>query len=119
MGHRLTWRPGFDIQVSSKQKRFGLPPYKARAWSVTRMTVTLDVDLDGKPLTGYRFQVGRTDRFEVAVKDTSWVTRVLPGGDYRGALVEILRPRLEFRANEVALRPAFKADVRLAGEGVE
>jgi hypothetical protein len=114
--HTITWRPGFDLRVSSRNKRFGLPPFRARTWLVPHMTITVGVDLDGQNLTTYHFEVKRSDRFEIAVRDTTFVTRTLPGGDFRNALVEIVRPRLEFSANEETLRPAFVAEVKVAGK---
>ena len=114
--HTITWRPGFDLRVYSRNKRFGLPPFRARTWLVPHMTITVGVDLDGKNLTTYHFEVKRSDRFEIAVRDTTFVTRAMPGGDFRSPLVEIVRPRLEFSANEETLRPAFVAEVKVAGK---
>ncbi|MSS71560.1 MAG: hypothetical protein EXS64_08730 [Candidatus Latescibacteria bacterium] len=113
--HRITWRPGFDVRVSSRSKRFGLPPFRARTWLVSSMAVTIGVDLDGVNLTTYRFEIKRSDKFEIGVQDTTFVTRGIPGGDFRSPLLEIVRPRLEFLANEEVLRPTFLAEVKVKG----
>ena len=113
--HRLTWRPGFDVRVTAKRKRLGLPPFKARGWQVSGLAVSLSVDLDGKVLTSFQFEVKRADRFEVEVRDSTFVTRNLPGGDFHSALVGVIRPRVEFRGNDETLQSSFVADLKVAG----